>query len=158
MHTSLKQYPGFDLPQTIRGWRRISRWRWCWCWGWWTWCCRCYGDAPPYAKEESMVSVVAISLQWLQQISPSRGGRSVPPPPSPQKIMGKIGCLFFVETKAYIRRRRWGDHRGPNKTCRRGRPGGLRHPGSFRPRGSSHLLQPLHLLLMIKYWFGWVGI
>jgi hypothetical protein len=37
MHTTLKQYPRFNLPQTMRGMTSNLRWRWC---------CRCDGDAP----------------------------------------------------------------------------------------------------------------
>jgi hypothetical protein len=136
----------------MRGWRQISRWTWCWCWGWWRWWRRCDGDAPSYAKEESMVLMEVISLRWLQQISPSGCGRRVPPPSLPQKIMGKIGHPFSVKTKAYIRRRMQCDHRGPNETWWHDLPAGPRHLGSFWPHGSSRLLQYLQLLLVIKYW------
>jgi hypothetical protein len=49
----------------------------------------------PYAEDELMASMAAISLRRLQQISPSEGGRRVPPPPSPHKISGKLGHPFF---------------------------------------------------------------
>jgi hypothetical protein len=67
-------------------------------------------EIPPYAKEESVVSMAAISLWQLQQISPSEGGRRVPPPPPPQKITGKLGHPFFLDTESSIRRRKRGDH------------------------------------------------
>jgi hypothetical protein len=133
-------------------WLWISRWRWCWCWGWWIWCCRCDGDASRYAKEESVVTMAAILLQWQQQISPSRDWRWVPPSPPPQKIMGKIGHPFFSKTKAYIRIWRWYDARGANELWWRGLPSGSRHPCPFQPRDSSRLLPPLQMLLVVKYW------
>jgi hypothetical protein len=102
-----------------------SRWRWCWCWGWWWWWCRCDGDAPPYAKEESMVSIAAISLWRLQQISPSGGGRRVSPLPPPQKITWKLGRPFSDDTESSIRRRKRGDHRGPNGSIGRRKPDGI---------------------------------
>jgi hypothetical protein len=98
-----------------------------------------------------MVTMAAISLQRQQQISPSGGGKRVPPLPSPQKIMGKIGCHFFIETKAYIRRQRRGDHRGPDGPWWLSVPGGPRHLCSFEPRGSPRVLPPLQMLLVIKY-------
>jgi hypothetical protein len=128
------------------GWRRILRWRWCWCWGWWIWCCTCDGDAPPYTKEESVVKMAVIYLRRHQQINPSRGGRRIPHPPPPQKIMEKIGHPFSVETKAYIRRRRRGDGRGAN------RPSRPCHPCPFGPRGLPHVLPPLQMFLVVKYW------
>jgi hypothetical protein len=42
-------------------------------------------DAHPYAKEESVAMTAAISHRRRQQVSPSRGGRRVPPLPLPQK-------------------------------------------------------------------------
>jgi hypothetical protein len=106
----------------------------------------------PYAKEESMVSMVVISLQWQQQISPSGGGRWVLPPPPPQKIMGKIGHPFSIKMKVSIRSRRRGDTWGPNVPWWRGLPGGPRHLSLFDPRGSPHVLPPRQMLLKIKYW------
>jgi hypothetical protein len=148
VHITLKQYPGFDLPQTMREMTSNLRSRWCWCWGWWWWCHRCDGDAPPYAKEESMVLMAVISLQWLQQFSPSRGGRRVPPPPPPQKITRKLGHLFSDDTESSLRRRRWGDHRGPNGPRWRGLPGWPRHLVSFRPRGPFCVLRHLQVLFV----------
>jgi hypothetical protein len=146
MHTTLKQYPRFDLPQTMRGMTSNSRCRWCWCWGGWWWCYRCDGDAPPYAKEESMVSMAAISLWRLQQISPSKGGRRVQPPP--QKITGKLERPFFDDTESSIRRWRQGDPRGPNGPGWCGLPRWLRHLVLFGPCGPSRVLQPLQVLLV----------
>jgi hypothetical protein len=148
MHTTLKQYPGFDLPQTMRGMTSNSRWRWGWCWGWWRWCCRCDGDAPPYAKEDLMVSMAVIFLQRLQQINPSGGGRRVPPPLLPQKIIGKLGRPFSVETESSIRRRRRGDHWAPNGPRWRGLPGWPHHLVSFRPCGPSRVPRPFQVLLV----------
>jgi hypothetical protein len=70
-----------------------------------------------------MASMAAISLRQLQQISPSGGGRRVPPLP-PQKIMEKIERPFFHEMKASIRKWRRGDHRGPDGPRWRGLHGG----------------------------------
>jgi hypothetical protein len=95
--------------------------------------------------------MAAISLRQLQQINPSGGGRRVPPPPPPQKITGKLGRPFFSETKATIRRRRQGNHRGPNRPRWRGQLGGPCHMVSFEPRGSPRVLPPLQMLLVIKY-------
>jgi hypothetical protein len=95
--------------------------------------------------------MVAISLQRLQQISPLGGGRRVPPPPPPQKIIGKLGHPFFLDTESSVRRRRRGDHQGPNGPGWRDLPGWLRYLVSFEPRGSSRVLLPLEVLLMTKY-------
>jgi hypothetical protein len=100
-----------------------------------------------------MVSMVVISLRRLLQISPSEGVRRVPPPPPPppQKITGKLGHPFFLDTESSIRRRRRGDHRGPNGPGWRGLPGWSRHLLSFRPRGSSRVLLPLQAFLVTTY-------
>jgi hypothetical protein len=58
---------------------------------------------------------------------------------------------LFYEMKAYKRRRRRGDHRGPNGPRWRGQSGRPRHLFSFGPRGSPRVLPPLQVLLVIKY-------
>jgi hypothetical protein len=65
---------------------------------------------------------------------------------------GKIGRPFSVQTKAYIRRRRWDDARGANGLSWRGLVSAPRHPCLFGPHGSSRVLSPVKLLLMTKYW------
>jgi hypothetical protein len=145
----LKSIQGSIYHKLWGGWHRILRWRWCWCLGWWRWWCRCDGDAPPYAKEESMVTMAAISLRRKQQISHSEGGRRVLSPPPPQKIMGKIGRPCSIETKAYIRRHRRGNDQGTNRTWWRSQLGRPHHPCSFGPRGSPHVLPPLQMLLVV---------
>jgi hypothetical protein len=81
MHTTLKPYPGFDLPQTMRGMM--------------------------FDLEVEMVLMLGMKMhlptqrrsRWqfptngsskMTGSDPSRGGRRVPPPLVPQKIPGKI--------------------------------------------------------------------
>jgi hypothetical protein len=149
MQTSLKQYPGSNLPQTMRGMMSNSRWIWCWCWGWWWWCCRCDGYAPPYAKEELLVSMAVISLRRQQQIRPSGGVRWILPPP--QKIARKLGRPFFLNKELSMRIRRRGNHQAPNGPRWRDLLGWSCHLVLFEPRGSSRVLLPLQSLLVIKY-------
>jgi hypothetical protein len=56
-------------------------------------------DAPPDNKEESVAMMAAISHQRHEQVSPSRGGRRVPPPLLPQKIWGKQGIPFSLKQR-----------------------------------------------------------
>jgi hypothetical protein len=85
MHTTLKQYPEFDLPQTMRGMTlnlevemvlRLGM-------------MKMVMKMPPYAKEESVAMMAAISLRWQQKINPSGGGRRVP---SPQARLQDLGA------------------------------------------------------------------
>jgi hypothetical protein len=107
MHTTLKQYPGFDLPQTMRGMTSNLEVEMLLMLG--------IMKMPPYAKEESVAMMAVISLRRQWKISPFRGGRRVPPPSLPQKNMGKLGYIFSLETKVSIKRRRRDDARRPNE-------------------------------------------
>jgi hypothetical protein len=102
----------------------------------------------PYAKKELMVSMAVISLRRLQPISPFGGGRRVPPLPLPQKIIEKLGLHFSIVAESTMRRRRRGDHQGPDGPGWHGLPGGPHHLCLLEPRGSSCVLQPLEVLLM----------
>jgi hypothetical protein len=107
MHTTLKQYPGFDLPQTMRGMTSNLEVEMLLMLG--------IMKMPPYAKEESVAMMAVISLRRQWKISPFGGGRRVPPPSLPQKNMGKLGRIFSLETKVSIKRRRRDDARRPNE-------------------------------------------
>jgi hypothetical protein len=48
--------------------------------------------------------MAAISLRRLQQISPSGGGRRVPPPLPPQKIIGKLERPLFCRYRVVYKK------------------------------------------------------